>query len=193
MSTKKEEKKEQVTITSGSSLYPRTADFVQYQDQVHSALDKTKANIIRVTDKASEEAPHYAQAFNEYQEQTIQAAKEIAENYIESQKQISDSLQFAWYPFIKNTYGGFWNYSFSTTGTDDLYALAAGRVADIMIAATRFANSMVNANLEVFRSSVQHTKQNAKQFSSMGLNAAKTFEQTLIASGIGDLINPPIR
>jgi hypothetical protein len=193
MSTKKEEKQDHTSITSSSSLYPTSGDLAQYQQQVHKALDKTKANIRRLTDKASEEAPHYAQAFNEYQEQTIQATKEIADNYIESQKEISDSLQSAWYPFVKNTYWGFWNYWFSPASAAELYALAVGNNTDMMIAATRLANNMVVANLEAFRTSIQQAKQNAKELSTLGVKAAKTFERTVRASGIGDLINPPIR
>jgi hypothetical protein len=192
-SKKEEEKKDQASITSNSSLYPTTGDLAQYQQQVHIALDKTKANIRRLTDKASEEVPHYAQAFNEYQEQTIQATKEIADNYIESQKEISDSLQSAWYPFVKNTYGGFWNYWFSPANAEELYALAVGNITDIMIAAARLADNMVIANLEAFRASIQQAKQNAKELSTLGVNAAKTFERTARASGIGDLINPPVR
>ena len=193
MSAKKDERRDQASITSSASLYPTTGDPVQYQQQVHKALDDTKANIRRLTDKASEQVPKYTQAFNEYQEQTIQAAKEIADNYIESQKEISDSLQSTWYPFVKNTYGGFWNYWFSPANAAELYALAVGNFTDIMIAATRLANNMVIPNLEGFRASIQQAKQNAEELSTLGVNAAKTFERTVRASGIGDLINPPIR
>src|SRR5215210_5508706 len=105
MGTRKEEGKDGTSITSSSYSYPTTGDPAQYRRVVHTALDETKANIRKVTDKAREDIPHYTHVVKEYQEQTIQAAKEISENYIESQKQISDSLQSAWYPYLKNTDG----------------------------------------------------------------------------------------
>jgi hypothetical protein len=193
MSARKEEKKDEASKTSSSSMYPTTGDPAQYQQLVHTALDETKANIRKVTDKAREEIPHYTQAVNEYQEQTIQAAREIADNYIESQKQISDSLQSAWYPFVKNTYWGFWNYWFSPASAAELYALAVGNIADNMIAVTRLANNMINANLEASKSSIQQAKENAKELSAIGVNAAKTFERTIRAYGIGEPMPPPIR
>jgi hypothetical protein len=45
-----------------------------------SALDETRDNIRRSTDEARREIPRYTQAVNEYQEQTIQASREIADN-----------------------------------------------------------------------------------------------------------------
>ncbi len=37
---------------------------------------------------------------SEYQEQTIETARELADNFLESQKQILSSLQSAWLPQI---------------------------------------------------------------------------------------------
>jgi len=42
--------------------------------------------------------------FNDYQEQTINAARDIAENYLESQKEIINSIQYSWVPYFENAY-----------------------------------------------------------------------------------------
>jgi hypothetical protein len=44
------------------------------------------------------------------QEQTIQTTREIADNYIESQKEIISIYQSVWTPFIENANSRFWNY-----------------------------------------------------------------------------------
>jgi hypothetical protein len=41
-----------------------------------------KDNIRRATDEARKDIPRYTQAVNEYHEQTIQTAREIADNYL---------------------------------------------------------------------------------------------------------------
>lgn len=70
------------------------SDVPQYQQQqqreqrqsVNRALDETRDNIRRSIDEARSQIPNYTQAINEYQEQSLQTSREIADNYIESQK-----------------------------------------------------------------------------------------------------------
>ena len=55
-------------------------------ESVNRALDQTKDNINRSIEESRNQIPHYNTIVNSYQEQTLQAVKEITENYIESQK-----------------------------------------------------------------------------------------------------------
>ena len=181
MSSKKEQQKDETTQTSSNLKTAATATdeaHVQYQHSVNRALDETRDNIRKATDEARKEVPRYTQAVNDYQEQTIQASREIADTYVESQKEIINSIQSAWIPFVENVYGVFWNYWISPRRLTEVYARAVSSVADNTIAVTRLANNTVFANMEAFRTSVQHAKDNAKELSRIGVNAAKTFEQT---------------
>jgi hypothetical protein len=178
MSSRKEERKDETTITSSTTSTSPTEQHAQYRQTVNRALDETKDNIRKSTDEARKEIPRYTQAVNEYQEQTIQASREIADNYIESQKQIINSLQSAWVPFAENAYGVFWNYWVSPRRATELYARAVSSVADNTIAATRLVNNTVFANMEAFRTIIQHERDNAKEFSRINVNTAKTFERT---------------
>src|SRR5437588_12861104 len=99
MSTRKEQRREE---TREDATMVTTPSHV-HQEQRRSfniALDQTKDNIRRATDQAGRDIPHFTQAVNEYQEQTIQAGREIAENYVEAQKEIINSIQLAWLPKI---------------------------------------------------------------------------------------------
>src|SRR5918912_442159 len=178
MSSRKEERKEETTVTSSTTSTSPTEQNAQYRQTVNRALDETRDNIRKATDEARKEVPRYTQAVNDYQEQTIQASREIADTYVESQKEIINSIQSAWIPFVENVYGVFWNYWISPRRLTEVYARAVSSVADNTIAVTRLANNTVFANMEAFRTSVQHAKDNAKELSRIGVNAAKTFEQT---------------
>ena len=183
MSSRKEERKDEITTTAAATTTSTNSTSpaehnAQYRQTVNRALDETRDNIRKSTDEARREIPRYTQAVNEYQEQTIQASREMADNYIESQKQIINSLQSAWVPFAENTYGVFWNYWVSPRRTTELYARAVSSVADNTIAVTRLVNNTVFANMEAFRTLIQRERDNAKEFSRINVNTAKTFEQT---------------
>jgi anaerobic ribonucleoside-triphosphate reductase len=190
MSTTKEKReKEEVTkvtspsttTTSNNTTSSSSSSQMQQEEQryaVNRALDETKDNIRKTTDEARRDIPRYTQAVNEYHEQTIQAARDIADNYLESQKEIINSVQSAWLPQIEAVNRAFVSSWMSPRHFVDNYARVVSSFADNTIAATRLVNNAIFANLEGFKTSVQNTRDNAKEFSRIGVNAAKTLEQT---------------
>ena len=165
------------TITTSSSTTSPTEHNAQYRQTVNRALDETRDNIRRSTDEARREIPRYTQAVNEYQEQTIQAAREIADNYIESQKEIINSLQLAWLPQIEAVNRMFTASWVSPRHVVDNYARVVSSLADNTVTATRLINNAMFANMEAFKTSIQNARDNAKEFSRIGVNSTKTFEQ----------------
>jgi hypothetical protein len=141
-------------------------------------LDETKNNIRRATDEARKDIPRYTQAANEYQEQTIQTAREIADNFLESQKEIINSLQSAWLPQIDAANRAFVSSWLSPRHIADNYARVVSSFVDNTIAATRVANNTVFANMDAFKTSIQNARDNVREFSRIGVNSARTFEQT---------------
>src|SRR5919112_6440405 len=92
----RETKIENSTSTEASQISSPQQQYGQYQDQqqqqrreqeeeeeeeehhaINQALDETKDNIRKTTDEARSPIPRYTQSVNDYQEQTIQAAREI--------------------------------------------------------------------------------------------------------------------
>jgi predicted component of type VI protein secretion system len=196
MSSKKEiERREKITSTSQSSpdqnitteptINTRTTTEVPLHEQqkehhhaINRALDETKDNIRKSTDEARNEIPRYTQAVNEYQEQTIQASREIADNYIESQRQIINSLQSALVPQIEQANRMFTSNWISPRHLTEIYANMVSSFADNMIAATRLVNNMMFASMDAFKTSMQQSKDNTRELSRIGVNNARTFEQT---------------
>ena len=165
------------TITTSSSTTSPTEHNAQYRQTVNRALDETRDNIRRSTDEARREIPRYTQAVNEYQEQTIQASREIADNYIESQREIINSLQSACLPQIEAANKLFTASVVSPRHVVDNYARVVSNVADNTVTATRLINNTIFANMEAFKTCVQNARDNVKEFSRIGVNNAKTFEQ----------------
>jgi hypothetical protein len=60
----------------------------------------------------------------------------------------------------------------------ELYANIVSSFANNVITATRLTNNMIFGNMEAFKTSIQQAKDNTKELSRIGVNSAKTFEQT---------------
>jgi hypothetical protein len=145
-------------------------------ESVNRALDQTKDNINRSIEESRNQIPHYNNIVNSYQEQTLQAVKEISENYIESQKAIIKSIQSAWSPYQQN-----FNTSINTCNSPEAVANAYSRfvsnVADNTVTYLRTTNNLVFASLDAYKTTMQHAKENTKQIFDINTKTAKTIEQ----------------
>ena len=113
---------------------------------------------------------------NSYQEQSLQTAKEVSEEYIDSQKEIISSLQSAWAPYSESFNGLVTRFS-SPDAATKAYARFVSNVADNTVSAIRLTNNMIFSNLDSWKTVMQQAKDNSKHLSNMGVNTAKTFEQ----------------
>jgi hypothetical protein len=174
MSTTKEQRiKEQEVTISQQQVQQR-----EHQQAINKALDETKDNIRRITDEARKDIPRYTQIVNEYQEETIQAARQMADNYLECQREIINSIQSAFVPQIEAANRAVTSNWTSPRHVTEHYARSVSAFADNTIAVTKLVNNAVFANLEAFKTSVQTARDNVKEFSRIGVNSAKTLEQT---------------
>ena len=163
------------------TIADKLEDVVEQNEEkqaIQNVLDKTKDEIKVATREAAKEIPQYTQKLGDIQEQTIQTTREIADNYIESQKEIISIYQSVWTPFVENANSRFWNYwSISPKGLAETYGTVVSSFADNVIAATRLTNNAISANMELFSTALQQTKDSSKEFSRLGVNAAKVFNE----------------
>jgi hypothetical protein len=163
MSTKRQDKKED----SNESQSTTEQQFQREQQQaVTKVIDETRDNIKKTTNEARKEIPRYTQIVNDYQENTIQAIREITDNYVESQKDI-----------LMNSFQIWSNWTVSPRQMAESYGKIVSSFADNAVAATRVINNTVFANIDSVNTSVQHTKENVKELSKIGANTVKTFQQ----------------
>jgi vacuolar-type H+-ATPase subunit H len=163
----------EVTTTTKEEVHQR----IEQQQAINKALDETKNSIRSATDEARKDIPHYAQIVNEYQEETIQAARQMADNYLESQREIINSFQSALIPQIEAANRAVTSNWTSPRNVSEQYARLVSAFADNTIAVTKLVNSAMFANLDAFKRSVQNARDNVKEFSRIGVNSAKTFEE----------------
>jgi chromosome segregation ATPase len=173
MATTTKDAKEETTTTLTSTQLQR-----EQQQAVYKTLDKAKDEIKRSVNESRKEIPRVTEAVGEYQQQTIVAGREVADIYIESQKEIINSIQSAWSPLVENFDRTNWDTVFSPGKVSEIYAHILNSYSDNLVTATKLANNVMFANMETFRASLQQVKNSLKDLSKIGVNAAKTFEHT---------------
>ena len=169
MSTKRHDRKDEESNEIDSTTTKTTTEqqFQREQQQaVNKALDETRDNIKKTTNEARKEIPRYTQIVNDYQENTIQAIREITDNFVDSQKDI-----------IVNSFRLWSDWVSSPRQIAENYGKIVSNFADNAVAATRVVNNTLFANLDSVNTSVQHTKENVKELSKIGANTVKTFQQ----------------
>ena len=114
------------------------------------------------------------------QEETIKTTREIADNYIESQKEIISIYQSVWTPFLENANSRFWNYWWiSPKGFAETYGTVVNSFADNVVSATRLTNNAISTNMGLASTVLQQTKDNSKEFSRLGVNADSDFKRSI--------------
>ena len=177
--TRKDRKEEESTTTSPSHIQK------EQQQAVNKALNETKDEIKVATREISKEIPQYTQMLGDIQEETIKTKREIEDNYIESQKEIISIYQSVWTPYLENANSRFWNYWWiSPKGFAETYGTVVNSFADNVVSATRLTNNAISTNIGLASTVLQQTKDNSKEFSRLGVNAAR-----ILNEASNDLVN----
>jgi hypothetical protein len=152
----------------------------EIREAILSAFDEAKDKTQRAVKEAKKEVPRYAEAVNSYQEKTIEVAREIAENHIDSQKEIIKLLQqSSWMKWLgERGYRFFWPNWISSKGMSETFAAMVSNYVDNNFAAVRFYNDMMFVNGEALKNSWSQAKENLKVFSKITLDSAKMFERS---------------
>jgi hypothetical protein len=148
----------------------------ELRENINVTLDETKSSVHKTTEEAKKQVPQFTKAMNEYQEESIEATRDIADNFLESQKEVINSVQSSGVPYMENVQNMYWSYWASPDRLTENYTRAVSNITDSTIAATRLANNFMFANMEAWKTTMQHTRDNAVEFSRLNANFAKTFE-----------------
>ena len=146
-----------------------------FKETVNRSLDETKHNINRSIDESKTQIPHFNTIVNSYQEQSLQTAKEISENYIESQKSIINSIQSAFRPY-NESFTGLVNNFASPDSMIKVYSRCVSNFADNAVSTMRIANNTIFSNLDSWKSGLQQVRDNSRHIFNQNVNTAKTFE-----------------
>ena len=147
-----------------------------FQESVNQSLDETKDNIKKSIDESRKQIPRINDIVNSYQEQSLQTTKEISEDYIDSQKQVVNSLQSVWRPY-NEIFNGFVTNFFSPDAAAKAYTRFVSNVADNTVSAVRLSNNVIFSTLESWKPALKQAKDISRHISNTGVNTARTFEQ----------------
>jgi hypothetical protein len=86
--------------------------------------------------------------------------------------------QSVWAPYVESTYNIFWNNWVCPRRSAEVYSRTVSNFAESMLTATRIANNAMITNMEAARIAIQHRKNDMKEMTRIGVNTARTFEQT---------------
>jgi hypothetical protein len=147
-----------------------------FKESVNRSLDEAKDNIRKSIDESKNQIPRINSIVNSYQEQSLQTAREISEEYIDSQKEIISSLQSAWKPYNENCNGMITSFA-PADSIAKAYTRFVSNFADNAVSAIRLTSNIIFSNLDSWTSVMQQAKDNSKHLSNLRINTAKTFEQ----------------
>jgi hypothetical protein len=176
-STKDDKRDERFTKVEQPSITSQQRQ--EIREAIVDAFEEARNNTEKAVKEARKEIPRYKEAFGNYQEKILESSRGIADDYIDSQKEIFGILQHsAWISRLGegNEYGAFWSNWMSTItkSMTETYANTISSYVDSLYAATRLTKNMISVNTEAFSASAQH----AKEFSKISLNNVKKLGQT---------------
>jgi hypothetical protein len=184
----KQDKKETTTSTSGSTTKDNLDQAVQNNNQIfnrvveettqslNQVFEESKKSIERNINEAKNQIPVYTKTINEVQEQAVQATRDIAENYLDYQKQAIDSFQSIVTPYIENVNNQLWNNQDIFRRIPEIYSKMANNYAENSVALSRLINNIAFSNVDIVKSVINNTKEQSKQFAEIGKRNARVYE-----------------
>jgi hypothetical protein len=170
-----EEENNAPSTTSSAATRPEDSDentiTTTTTQRINRTFDEAKANTRRAVEEAERELPRYMQIVTTNQEQSVGAVRETIENYLDSQREITNFIQSFWKSYIDNV---LW---MPTRRTIENYAAAVSNTTDATVAAIRIYNNIIYANAEALRLSLEYNRDNAREISRVFVNTAKQLEK----------------
>ena len=149
------------------------------QEAINRTFDQTRSNIKKTVNEAQKDVSEYARQVVNLQERAIETTRDIADNCVESQKEIFNSFnQSIWTPYVENVVNrtsalpGMFSQSRA-----EVYGNTLTNIVDNFVTASRVANKAVFANAELINTSFQQARNNVREFSRIGVSAVKNIHQ----------------
>jgi len=153
----------------------------EIREAIVDAFDEAKDNTQKAAKDVKKEIPRHIEAINNYQEKMVEAAREITENYIDSQKEIISLFrESTWVARLReNTNEALWPNLFSLNWINEAYTKMVSANMDNMLADLRLLNNMLSVNTEIYKTSLRQIKDNVNMFSKIAVDNAKTFDKAM--------------
>jgi hypothetical protein len=168
----------------------------QHQEAVNRSFDETKDNVSRAIDELRREAPRYSQIVSDYHNETSDAMREITITFLDSQKEVVNSMQSAWAPFAErasssgdrsdsnypmmNMMQPWWTWGWMGITPRDMATIYARNISimtDLITANTRMVTNMMFAGIEATRAATNYARYSSKEIAKVTTITARVFGQ----------------
>jgi hypothetical protein len=150
-------------------------------EAINKSLDQTRDNIKKTINEAKKDISDYAEQITNLQETAIETIRDIADNCVDSQKEIFNSFnQSIWTPYVENVANANRTSTFPgmfLQSRAEVYGNTLTSIVDNFVTATRLANKAVFANLQLINTSFQEARNNVRELSRIGVTAARNINQ----------------
>ena len=160
---------------SNQRLYNRIVE--QNTASIEQSFDESKQRIDESIREARNQIPRYTETVNQLQEQTLQATNNIAESYLEYQKQTIDSLQSISTPCLYNVNSQLLNNQEYFRRIPEIYSKIVNNFAENTISMSKIFNDMAFSNIELFKNVVDNTKKQSKHLAEIGKRNISAYER----------------
>jgi hypothetical protein len=168
-----------------------------HQEAVNRSFDETKDNVSRAIDEVRRESPRYSQIVSDFHNETSDAMREITITFLDSQKEVVNSMQSAWAPFAERAgssgdrsdsnyplmnmmqpWWGWWWTGISPKDMATMYARNISVMTDFITASTRMVTNMMFAGIEASRAATNYARYGSKEIARVTSISARMFGQT---------------
>ena len=156
------------TSNNSQQSFSNNYDLEQNTQSVKKALEDSKRIMEKSREETRNQIPRFAQAITDTHEQAAQAAKEIAENYMEYQKRVFNSFRPVYTPFFENLHNQSWNNQEFFRIIPEMYSRMISIYTENLIAFGRILNDIAFSNIGYYRSAVNDIKEHSKHLAEIG-------------------------
>jgi hypothetical protein len=168
----------------------------QHQEAVNRSFDETKDNVSRAIDEVRRESPRYSQIVSDFHNETSDAMREITITFLDSQKEVVNSMQSAWAPFAErasssgdrsdsnypmmNMMQPWWTWGWMGITPRDMATIYARNISimtDLITANTRMVTNMMFAGIEATRAATNYARYSSKEIAKVTTITARMFGQ----------------
>jgi hypothetical protein len=147
-------------------------------EAINKSFDQTRDNVKKTINEAKKDISDYAEQVTNLQETAIETTRDIADNCVESQKEIFNSFnQSIWTPYVEYVANARTSAFPGMFPSREVYGNTLTNIVDNFVTASRLANKSVFVSADLINTSFQHARNNMREFSKIGVTAAKNIHQ----------------
>ena len=149
----------------------------EIQQTYRRSLDETKENVRKSIDEARTQIPKYTNVVKNYQEQALESSGKMAEDYINTQKSVMDSIFSSAAPYYENNYR-MYSYWWPPRVPAELWTRTFSNFVENISATARINNEILFGSIDAWRNAFERAQQHTQELSRINTNTVKAFENT---------------